>query len=385
MHVARLALSDFRSYRSAEFTFAPGVTVIEGRNGHGKTNVIEALEFLAYQHSHRVTKDAPLVRSGAPRAVIGAGVRWGDRDQAVELEINPGRANRARVAGAPRRPREALGILRAVLFAPEDLALVKGDPAGRRRYLDDMVVALAPRMAGVLSEYERVVRQRNALLRQSQGARRDGSLRASMEVWDAQLADVGAAVAEARLSALGALTGPMSAAYMAVAPGGGEVGISYAASWIPPEVLTAPVGVDTREQLAAALALRIQERAVAEFERGITLVGPQRDDVLITLGEFPAKGYASHGESWSLALSLRLAAFESLRETFDTGGDPVLLLDDVFAELDVDRRARLGELVAPAEQVIVTAAVEQDVPPELRGRIVRIVRDQDSRVVSDDG
>lgn len=384
MYVARLALSDFRSYRSAEFTFDPGVTVIEGRNGHGKTNVVEALEFLAYQRSHRVSKDAPLVRSGAQRAVIGAGVRWGDRDQSVELEINPGRANRARVAGAPRRPREALGVLRAVLFAPEDLALVKGDPAGRRRYLDDLLVALSPRMAGVLTDYDRVVRQRNALLRQAAGARAENSFAASMEVWNTQLAQVGAAVTQARLSALAALTTPMSDAYAALAPGGGEAGISYASTWLPSTLAAAPEGADTREQLVAALAQRITERAVAERERGVTLVGPQRDDLLITLGEFPAKGYASHGECWSLALSLRLAAFETLRDTFDTGGDPVLLLDDVFAELDVERRACLGKLAAQAEQVIVTAAVAADVPTELRGRTVRIVRDGDSRVAADD-
>ncbi len=383
MHVARLALIDFRSYRSAEFTFDPGVTLIVGRNGHGKTNVVEALEFLAYQHSHRVAKDAPLVRAGAPRAVIGAGVRWGDRDQSVEIEINPGRANRARVAGAARRPREALGVLRAVLFAPEDLALVKGEPSGRRHYLDELLVALAPRMAGVLSEYDRVLRQRNALLRSAAGTRADDTFRASMEVWNAQLAQVGATVTQARLSAIARLSEPLSQAYEAVAPDGGVAAISYSASWIPPELLANAGGTDIQQDLVAALTRRMSEREAAERDRGITLVGPQRDDLLITLGDFPAKGYASHGESWSLALALRLAAFAALRETFDTGGDPVLLLDDVFAELDVQRRERLAALVIPAEQVIVTAAVADDVPDELRGQVIRIVRNGESRVESD--
>lgn len=365
MHLTRLSLLDFRSYEAADVALGPGTTVLVGLNGQGKTNFAEAIVYLASQTSHRVAKDTPLIRSGAPRALVSARVRWQEREQSIELEINDGRANRARVAGAPRRPREALGVVRAVIFAPEDLALVKGDPAVRRRFLDELVVALAPRMAGVIADYERVVRQRSALLKSVAGTwRRDDSYRHSLELWNEQLAQHGARLVGARLAAVRALATPVGDAYEHLAPHTGDLRVTYAASWWPELSRAREVA---ESELAAALAAAMADRERAELERGITLVGPHRDDLLLDLGGLPAKGYASHGESWSIALALRLGTFTLLRESFDTGGDPVLILDDVFAELDSGRRERLARLVADAEQVLVTAAVPDDVPAALVG------------------
>ncbi len=375
MYVTRLTLADFRSYAAADVEFAPGPTVVVGLNGQGKTNLVEALVYLAQQSSHRVAKDAPLIRSGAQTAVIGARVQWENRSQSVELELNAGRANRARVAGAPRRPREALGVLRTVLFAPEDLSLVKGEPSGRRRFMDELLVALSPRMSGVLSDYDRVVRQRNALLKTAHRNRGDEGFEATLEVWNRQLAQIGAHVAVARTSVVARLADPVREAYERVAPGGGPARVTYESGWLP---VTAPAD---EAAVSEALLEAIAEHDRAERERGLTLVGPHRDDLLLTLAELPAKGYASHGESWSFALALRLASFDLLRTSFDTGGDPVLVLDDVFAELDTQRRMRLATLVADAEQVIITAAVEEDVPVELRGRTLSVRRDRDSQVI----
>lgn len=377
MHVTRLSLLDYRSYAGADIALDPGVTVIVGLNGQGKTNLVEALHYLAHQTSHRVAKDAPLIRAGAAQAVIGARVRWQDREQSIELELNSGRPNRARLAGAARKPREALGVLRTVLFAPEDLALVKGDPAVRRHYIDQLLVALTPRFAGVLADFDRVVRQRSALLKSSQGSwRRDDGVLATLAVWDEQLVRLGSEVTAARLRVLADLTSPLASAYAAVAPGAGHLRIAYESAWLP----APPTLADDHAALAEAMRSALRDRQRAELERGLTLVGPQRDDLGLWLGDLPAKGYASHGESWSIALALRLAAFALLRESFDTGGDPVLILDDVFAELDTERRRRLAELVAGAEQVLVTAAVQEDVPEALRGRTVTVTLDGESQV-----
>lgn len=375
MHVTRLGLLNFRSYATAEVEFGPGTTVIVGLNGQGKTNLVEALVFVAQHGSHRVARDSPLIKSGHEQAVISARVRWGEREQSVELEINEGRPNRARVAGAPRRPREALGVLRLVLFAPEDLSLVKGDPGGRRAFLDGFLLQRTPRLAGLLSDYERIVRQRSALLKslpRGSGA----TLPETLVVWDEQLAEVGSHVVAARLSALDELTEPLQRAYESVAPHSGQPSMGYHWSWLP-EGMSAP---ESTEEIRAAILAAIADRRRAEIERGLTLVGPHRDDVALLLGDLPAKGYASHGESWSLALALKLAVFDVLRAAFDTGGDPVLVLDDVFAELDSERRDRLGALVGGAEQVLITAAVADDVPPSLRSRTLSITRDGDSQV-----
>jgi DNA replication and repair protein RecF len=371
VHVTRLALRHFRSYAEAQVELAPGVTTLLGLNGQGKTNLVEAVEFLARQASHRVAHDTALIQAGHEQAVIAARVQWEQREQTVELEINAGRPNRARLAGAPRRPREVLGVVRTVLFAPEDLALVKGDPGVRRRFIDDLVVALTPRLAQLHSDYDRVVRQRSALLKTM--ARTRSADAAALAVWDDQLVSLGVDVAYERLLVLSRLAEPFAAAYHAVAGVAAEVTVGYESRWL---VTPDP----DRESMAAQFRAALAERNRAELERGVTLVGPQRDDIALSLGGLPAKGYASHGESWSVALALRLASFQLLREGWGTGGDPVLILDDVFAELDAGRRERLANLVVDAEQVLVTAAVEADVPPPLRGRVLSVRRDGDSEV-----
>ncbi|WP_030762478.1 DNA replication/repair protein RecF [Streptomyces sp. NRRL F-2664] len=365
MHVSHLSLADFRSYARAEVPLDPGVTAFVGPNGQGKTNLVEAIGYLATLGSHRVSSDAPLVRMGADRAVVRAAVVQGERRQLVELELNPGRANRARINRSSQvRPRDVLGIVRTVLFAPEDLALVKGDPGERRKFLDELVTARSPRMAGVRSDYERVLKQRNTLLKSAAMARRHGGRSmdlSTLDVWDQHLARAGAELLAQRLDLIATLLPLADKAYEQLAPGGGPLGLAYKCS--------AGESVDsgaarTREALYEVLLAALGEVRKQEIERGVTLVGPHRDDVLLRLGELPAKGYASHGESWSYALALRLASYELLRSE---GGEPVLILDDVFAELDARRRERLAELVAPGEQVLVTAAVDDDVPGVLVG------------------
>lgn len=365
MHVSHLSLADFRSYARAEVTLDPGVTAFVGPNGQGKTNLVEAIGYLATLGSHRVSSDAPLVRMGAERAIIRAALTQGERRQLVELELNPGRANRARINRSSQvRPRDVLGIVRTVLFAPEDLALVKGDPGERRRFLDELVTARSPRMAAVRSDYERVLKQRNTLLKSTAMARRHGGRSmdlSTLDVWDQHLARTGAELLAHRLDLIATLLPLADKAYEQLAPGGGPLGLAYKSS--AGEAADGG-GARTREALYEVLLAALAEVRKQEIERGVTLVGPHRDDVLLRLGELPAKGYASHGESWSYALALRLASYELLRSE---GSEPVLILDDVFAELDTRRRERLAELVAPGEQVLVTAAVDDDVPGVLAG------------------
>jgi DNA replication and repair protein RecF len=358
VHLTRLALADFRSYAAADVRLEPGVTTFTGANGQGKTNLVEAACYVATFGSHRVAADAPLVRHGAERAIIRAVITGGVRDSLVEIEVNPGRANRVRLNRVPLpRPREALGVLQCVLFAPEDLAVVKGDPDGRRRYLDDLLVALRPRYAGIRSDYERIVRQRSALLKSARA--RGGGIPRGLDVWDDQLVTAGAELTAGRLELVGAIRPHVARAYSAVSGATSDSALRYRPSFR---------GNDEPDpepdKLAAALREELAVRQRAELERGVCLVGPHRDELELSIGDLPARGYASHGESWSMALALRLAAFEVLRAD---GEDPVLILDDVFAELDAGRRGRLAGLVAGAEQVLVTAAVGEDVPPELSG------------------
>jgi DNA replication and repair protein RecF len=368
VYVRQLAVSDFRSWEHAELDLPPGVAVLVGANGQGKTNLIEALGYLSTLSSHRVATDAPLVRHGAQRAIVRTAVVHAGRELTIELEISPGRANRARINRSPvPRPREVLGVLRSVLFAPEDLALVRGDPGERRRFLDDLLVLRAPRLAGVRSDYDKVLRQRVALLKSAGAARRAGGagdLR-TLDVWDGHLARHGAELLGARLDLLVELAPRVAAAYRDVAPEAAEIQVDYRSSLgdaLPDGVYEhGKADVDLLEVAMLAELARVRS---AEVERGICLVGPHRDDLELGLGGMPAKGYASHGESWSFALALRLGSYQLLRSG---GAEPVLLLDDVFAELDTHRRARLAEVALAAEQVVVTAAVPADVPEELDG------------------
>ena len=354
MHVRRLELVDIRSYASVGVDLQPGANILVGPNGVGKTNLVEALGYVATLASHRVSNDAPLVKAGAATGVIRCAIVHEHRELMVELEIVPGKANRARLGRSPvRRARDILGALRLVLFAPEDLSLVQGDPAERRRYLDDLLIQRQPRFAGVRADYERVLKQRNALLRTAYLARKvakaAGDL-STLDVWDHHLADYGAELLKGRLTLVEALAPHLAKSYDAVAEGKGSAHLIYRGTVAEP----------TREALLAALA----DARKSEVERGVTLVGPHRDDLAFGLGELPVKGYASHGESWSFALALRLAAYDLLRAD---GIEPVLVLDDVFAELDTGRRERLAGLVGDAAQVLVTCAVSADVPPSLGG------------------
>jgi len=382
VHLRRLSLTDFRSYAEADLALEPGITTFVGSNGQGKTNLVEAAGYLATFGSHRVATDAPLIRQGADRAILRAVISAAGRDSLLEIEINPGRANRVRLNKAPARPRDALGVLRCVLFAPEDLAVVKGDPDQRRRYLDDLLVALRPRYAAVRADYERVLRQRTALLK---SARASGAVPAgALEVWDDHLVTSGAQLTAGRLRLVEQLRSLVASSYSAVSGTERDTGLQYRMSAQPggndaadAQALAAD-DADSRpgmhgagaapgpdaEKLAGILREALALRRRAELDRAVCLVGPHRDELELSIGGLPTRGYASHGESWSMALGLRLAAYQLLRAG---GEDPVLMLDDVFAELDGERRERLAELVADAEQVLVTVAVPQDVPAGLSG------------------
>jgi DNA replication and repair protein RecF len=368
LYVAHLTLVDFRSYATAEVALEPGATAFIGRNGQGKTNLVEAVDYLSRLGSHRVAGDAPLVRAGAERALVRAAVVRDGREAVLEVEIHPGRSNRARVNRAELpKARELIGLVRTVVFAPDDLALVKGDPSGRRAFLDDLLVLRAPRLAGVRQDYERVLKQRNSLLKTAGHARRGSSSEESalstLGVWDAHLARTGAEILAERLRLVGELRPYVGNAYATVARGAtsDDAGLEYQPSL--------DIGdLTDRAALTDRLLEELERRRPDELDRGVSLVGPHRDELALTLGNgegrLPVRGYASHGESWSFALALRLASYDLVRAD---GDDPILILDDVFAELDAERRGQLAELVAGAEQVLVTAAVAADVPEKLAG------------------
>ena len=380
MYVRHLGLRDFRSWAHADLELQPGRTVFVGPNGFGKTNLIEALWYSTTLGSHRVGTDTPLIRAGADRAVVSTIVVNDGRECAVDLEIAAGRANKARLNRSPvRSTREVVGVLRAVLFAPEDLALVRGDPADRRRYLDDLATVRRPAVAGVRADYDKVLRQRTALLKSLSGARYRGDRSAldSLDVWDSRLAEHGAELMAARIDLVNELAPEVEKAYQLVAPGSRPALSAYRASLGDRNPRDSDgVELNDREFLEAALLAALAARRDAELERGMCLVGPHRDDLELRLGDQPAKGFASHGESWSFAVALRLAAYELLRAE---GTDPVLLLDDVFAELDATRRRALASVAESAEQVLVTAAVLEDIPADWDARRVHIdLRDGDS-------
>lgn len=371
MYVRHLALTDFRSWSRVELELSPGRTVFVGPNGFGKTNLVEALWYSATLGSHRVASDAPLIRAGAERAVVSTIVVNEGRELAVDLDITSGRANKARLNRSPvRSAREILGVLRAVLFAPEDLALVRGDPGDRRRYLDELATTRRPRIAAVRADYDKVVRQRTALLKTASSARFRGDRGAleTLDVWDGHLAAHGAQLIAARVDLVHELAPEVEKAYQLLAPASRPAAVRYR-SGVEVVEAEAAAGNSDPEVFEAALLDALSRRRDSELERGVCLVGPHRDDLELRLGDQPAKGFASHGESWSMALSLRLAAYELLRAD---GSDPVLLLDDVFAELDSERRQALAQVAASAEQVLVTAAVGEDIPADWDARRIDI-------------
>jgi DNA replication and repair protein RecF len=376
VHVRRLGLTDFRSWPRVELDLEPGRTVFIGPNGFGKTNLVEALWYSSTLGSHRVATDAPLIRTGAERAVVSTIVVNEGRELAVDLEITAGRANKARLNRNPvRAVREILGALRAVLFAPEDLALVRGEPGERRRYMDELATTRRPQVAALRADYDKVLRQRTALLKTASGARfrADRSLFDTLDVWDGHLAEKGARLIAARVELVDQLGPEMEKAYQLLAPASRLAAIRYR-SGVEVVEREAAAGTDNAELFEAALLDALARRRDAELERGVCLVGPHRDDLELRLGDQVAKGFASHGEAWSMALSLRLAAYELLRAE---GSDPVLLLDDVFAELDTARRQALAQVAASAEQVLVTAAVAEDIPSDWDARRIEVTMQDD--------
>ncbi|WOC12234.1 DNA replication/repair protein RecF [Gordonia sp. MP11Mi] len=389
MFVRDLTLRDYRSWPSAEFTLAPETTIFVGRNGFGKTNLLESLFYVATLRSHRVSNDAPLVRSGADTAKVSATVENDGRELTVDLTIAASGSNKAAINTRPvRRTREVLGILRTVLFAPEDLALVRGDPSERRRFVDELVAQIRPIAAGAKADYDRVLRQRSALLKTAGAAMRRGetdSVITTLDVWDSQLAEFGAQVTASRIAIVRHLAPLVTAAYASIAPHSRPATIAYRSA-AGPDVDLSPGGDGAVDDLRDILASRLVDLRDKEIERGVSLVGPHRDDLELVLGDEPAKGFASHGESWSFALALRLASVDLLRAD---GVDPVIMLDDVFAELDVRRREKLAEFTEGAEQLLVTAAVADDIPARVGGRRISIgVSDDDgprsSLVVGDE-
>lgn len=361
MHATHLALHDFRSYEAVDLDLSAGPTAFIGANGQGKTNLVEAVDYVAGLESHRVAVDAPLIRAGTQQAVVRLDVQRGDRTARLEVEISSGRANRGRINGAVvPRLRDMIGVVRTVMFSPEDLSLVKGDPGDRRRFIDGLLTLRAPRLGAVRADYDRVLKQRNTLLKSARG--RSGQVDLStLDIWDDKLATLGGELVAQRLVTLAELAPHLIESYGQVAADAAADRQVVSATYKPSAELGTETGADAlRDRLLAGIEARRRD----ELERGVTLVGPHRDDIELAIGDLPARGYASHGESWSLALALRLASFEVLREE---GDDPVLILDDVFAELDGRRRTRLAKLAAEVEQVLVTAAVAEDVPDVLAG------------------
>ncbi|MDR0366386.1 MAG: DNA replication/repair protein RecF [Bifidobacteriaceae bacterium] len=369
MYLADLVLSDFRSHQDVSVKFEPGVNILVGGNGQGKTNLVEAVVFLATLASHRVALNAALVRTGAERARVQAKLIRDGRAATAEVVISPGKGTAAKLGTSKVKPSALLGLTRVAAFAPEDLTLVKGTPAGRRRYLDEAITQLKPSMAGVFADYDKVVSQRTALLKTIRAERLTaaaGSLEGELEIWDQQVAALGGRITAQRMKLAEDLAPLVAAAYAELA-GGSQAKMTYQ------PVVELPAGATPADVAEALLAAMVAGRR-EEVARGVSLFGPHREDLELELGELPARGYASHGESWSLALALKLGAFHLMRA--ESRDDPILILDDVFAELDTSRRQALATVAKDVEQVIVTAAVEQDVPPDLGGLRFQVTQGQ---------
>jgi DNA replication and repair protein RecF len=380
VRVTHLSLTDFRNYRTAEVPIAAGANLFVGRNGQGKTNLVESLGYLSTLGSHRVSSDQALIRKDADSAIVRARIHHEGRDLLVELQLNRGSANRAQVNRSAIKTRELPRYFSSVLFAPEDLALVRGEPSIRRRFFDQLLVQRNPRFAGVLADYDRVLKQRNTLLKSARASGLRESRLGTLDIWDERLVALGSELVDARVDLVNRLSDPLVAAYRSVAGDdhhprliplltirGADIDDADAEASADPAAVTESAGVATADAFREALT-SVRRK---ELDRGLTLIGPHRDDVLFELNDLPAKGYASHGESWSFALALKLASAELLRRESNTG-DPVLILDDVFAELDQARRRMLATAISGYEQVLITAAVYDDVPEELTAHTVRI-------------
>lgn len=378
MIVEHLSLVDFRNYATAELALHRGPNVLVGRNGQGKTNLAEAVVFLATLGSHRVSADAPMVRDGQEFAIIRARLSHGERKVLAEVQLNRQGSNKARINGSPSKTNELPRYAHVVLFAPEDLQIVRGDPSSRRRFVDQLLIQRTPRLAAVLADYDRVLKQRNALLKSARARGIRGEALSTLDVWDDKLVALGTEIIVARQRLAADLQQPVADAYAAIAGEDHRPELEWALSIRggDPEdgedssddaATDAPVPASVAEMFRSSLA----SKRASELDRGLTLTGPHRDDLVLRVRGLPVKGYASHGESWSVALALRLASAELLRSE-SPAGDPVLILDDVFAELDADRRQRLAALTAGYEQVVVTAAVEEDIPEVLHAHVVRI-------------
>ncbi|HUG49848.1 MAG TPA: DNA replication/repair protein RecF [Terrimesophilobacter sp.] len=383
MIVDRLNLTDFRNYASVDVGFAEGANLIVGSNGQGKTNLVESLGYLSTLGSHRVSTDHAMIRQGSDAAIVRAQLRHDERHLLVEVQLNRSSANRAQVNRSPIKVRELPRYFSSVLFAPEDLALVRGEPAGRRRFLDELLVLRSPRLTGVFADYERVLRQRNSLLKSARSSGVKTGQLTTLDIWDERLVALGSEIIVARVDLVAALLPEVGAAYVSVAGDDHHAELTNSLSIFggsePDDVVGgkvqagAPSATDSLTAADVEAAFRSQLAALrrTELDRGVTLVGPHRDDLILGLNRMPARGYASHGESWSFALSLKLASAVLLRRESSLG-DPVLILDDVFAELDEHRRARLAEAVEGFAQVLITAAVFDEIPRELTGNTVHI-------------
>ncbi|WP_111720289.1 DNA replication/repair protein RecF [Homoserinimonas sp. OAct 916] len=363
MRVRHLNLVDYRNYRSVDVALAGGANLFVGKNGQGKTNLVEALGYLSTLGSHRVSQDQALIRNGADAAIIRARLSHAEREILAEVQINRSTPNRAQINKGVIKPRELPRYFSSVLFAPEDLALVRGEPANRRRFIDQLLILRAPRMAGVIADYERVLKQRNTLLKSARSSGLAGNQLSTLEIWDERLIEFGTVIITERNSLVRELREPMRSSYRAIvdADHGPDVTME----------LTVPADTDDLQTTSDNFRNALASVRRNEMDRGMTLVGPHRDDLHFELNQLPAKGYASHGESWSFALSLKLASADLLRRR-STVGDPVLILDDVFAELDAFRRARLAAAIGDYEQVLITAAVFEDIPESLRAHTVHI-------------
>ena len=383
MFIKHLSLASFRNYKNAEIALQPGVNLLVGPNGQGKTNMVEAIRYLSTLSSHRVAGYLPLIKQDEPQAAVRAMASHADRDILIELELNRDSANKARVNKSPvPRVRDILGLVNSVTFAPEDLDIVKRDPTNRRAFIDELVVQVWPRFAGVYSDFERVLKQRNTLLKTARQTGAKGSALSTLDAWDQSLVSYGSEIIAARVDLVERLRPHLFEAYQSIAIANNEprilvksslLGTAIPSGWGDDDDAEDLEYIQTadRTEIEALYNAKLATVRNKELERGITLVGPHRDDLVLMLGTLPAKGYASHGESWSYALALRLASIALLRAETRTG-DPILILDDVFAELDAGRRARLAGMVAGNEQVLITAAVAEDVPEELIATVFHV-------------